>query len=183
VTHDFDDVVRLATHVLLLEHGRAVGYGPLSTVTSRPELSWLHDAVGPGSVFEASVSRVDAERRLATLVFDGGALVVPARQLAEAMTVRVRVPAREVILALSAPIGLSLHNALPGIVSAIHVDRNLDAVIVQLTVGRIPLLAAVTRDAIGNLGIKVGAPLHALIKSVAVEVASRSADRWTGTGG
>ena len=41
VTHDFDDVVRLATHVLMLEHGRTVAYGPLSTLMSRPDLSWL----------------------------------------------------------------------------------------------------------------------------------------------
>ena len=63
VTHDFEDVVRLATHVLMLEHGRAVAYGPLSTLMSRPDLSWLHEAVGLGSVFEAAVSRVDHRPR------------------------------------------------------------------------------------------------------------------------
>jgi len=36
-------------------------------------------------------------------------------------------------------------------VSAIHHDTTLDAVIVQLRVGRTLLLAEVTRDAIGNL--------------------------------
>jgi molybdate transport system ATP-binding protein len=170
VTHDFDDVVRLATHVLLLEHGRSVGYGSLSTLTSRPDLSWLHEAVGPGSVFEAAVNRIDVDRGLVTLAFDGGTLLAPARQIIGTTTVRVRIPAREVILATSAPTGLSLHNVLPGIVSAIHDDAALDAVIVQMTVGRILLLAEVTRDAISKLHIKVGDRLHALVKSVSIEV-------------
>ena len=170
VTHDFDDVVRLATHVLMLDHGRSVGYGSLSTLTSRPDLSWLHDAVGPGSVFEATVSRVDVDRGLVTLAFDGGTLLAPARHLTATTTVRVRIPAREVILATSAPTGLSLHNVLPGIVSAIHHDTTLDAVIVQVTVGRILLLAEVTRDATTKLDIKVGDHLHALVKSVSIEV-------------
>jgi molybdate transport system ATP-binding protein len=170
VTHDFDDVVRLATHVLLLERGRSVGYGSLSALTSRPDLSWLHEAVGPGTVFEAVVSCVDADRGLVTLAFDGGTLMVPARHLIATTSVRVRIPAREVILATSAPTGLSLHNVLPGIVSAVYDDTALDAVIVQLTVGRTLLLAEVTRDAISNLGITVGARLHALVKSVSVQV-------------
>ena len=170
VTHDFDDVVRLATHVLMLDHGRSVGYGSLSTLTSRPDLSWLHEAVGPGSVFEATVSRIDVDRGLVTLAFDGGTLLAPARHLTATTTVRVRIPAREVILATSAPKGLSLHNVLAGIVSAIHHDTTLDAVIVQVTVGRILLLAEVTRDAISKLQIKVGDRLHALVKSVSIEV-------------
>ena len=53
VTHDFDDVVRLATHLLLLERGRAVACGALPELTSRPDLPWLRDAVGLGSVFDA----------------------------------------------------------------------------------------------------------------------------------
>jgi molybdate transport system ATP-binding protein len=170
VTHDFEDVVRLATHVLMLDNGRAVAYGALSAIMSRPDLSWLHDAVGLGSVFDAAVSRVDADRGLVTLAFDGGTLVAPARHLTTAMGVRVRIPAREVILATSAPAGLSVHNVLSGLVSAIHDDTTLDAVIVQMTVGRILLLAEVTRDAISNLDIKVGDRLHALVKSVSIEV-------------
>jgi molybdate transport system ATP-binding protein len=180
VTHDFDDVMRLATHVLMLERGRSVGYGSLSTLTSRPDLSWLHEAVGPGSVFDATVSRIDVDRGLVTLAFDGGTLLAPARQLTAPTTVRVRIPAREVILATSAPSGLSLHNVLSGIVTAIHDDTTLDVVIVQLTVGRTLLLAEVTQDAISKLEIKVGAHLHALVKSVSVEVLAPDANASDG---
>ena len=170
VTHDFEDVLRLATHVLMLERGRAVACGPLSTLMSRPDLSWLHESVGLGSVFEATVSRIDADRGLVTLTFDGGTLLVPARHLTASTVVRVRIPAREVILATSAPTGLSLHNVLPGIVSALHEDPAFDVVIVQLTVGRSVLLAEVTRDATVKLAIGIGSHLHALIKSVSIDL-------------
>jgi molybdate transport system ATP-binding protein len=170
VTHDFEDVVRIATHVLLLEQGRTVAYGPLSTLMSRPDLSWLREAVGLGSVFEATVTRVDSDRGLVELTFDGGTLLAPARHLTVKTTVRVRIPARETILATSAPSGLSLHNVLAGTVSAIHTEAALDSAIVQVTVGRLLLLAEVTRDAVDKLGIRVGHPLHALIKSVSIEL-------------
>jgi ABC-type molybdate transport system ATPase subunit len=43
-------------------------------------------------------------------------------------------------------------------------------VVVQIAIGSLLLLAEVTRDAIGRLGIAVGLRVHALIKSVSIEV-------------
>jgi len=170
VTHDFDDVVRLATHLLVVEQGRAVASGPLRELTSRPDLSWLREAVGLGSVFDASVIRTHPSSGLVELAFDGGTLLAPHRQLAAGARVRLRVPAREVILATAEPTGLSLHNAVAGTVSAIHADPVFDQVIVQLAVGQVLLLAEVTSDAVRSLRVEVGRRLHALIKSVSIEV-------------
>jgi molybdate transport system ATP-binding protein len=75
-----------------------------------------------------------------------------------------------VILATRPPEGLSLHNVLVGTVSAIHADPAFDHVIVQLPVGRVLLLAEVTRDAVSSLRIESGMRLHALIKSVSIGV-------------
>ena len=97
------------------------------------------------------------------------------RDLPIGTTVRVRVPAREVILATREPDGLSLHNVLSGTVSAIHVDPAFDHVMVQITVGRVLLLAEVTRDAVSRLGIVAGLRLYALIKSVSIEMLPRRA--------
>jgi molybdate transport system ATP-binding protein len=182
VTHDFEDVIRIATHVVLLERGRTVGHGPLSSLTSRPDLPWLREAIGLGSVFEATVSDVDIVRGLAALTFDGGNVRVPARGLTAKTAVRVRIPARDIILATAAPTGLSLHNVLSGTVTAMHADAAFDTVIVQLVVGRTPLLAEVTRDAVEALDIDVGHRLYALIKSVSIEcvVAGSSPDPPTG---
>jgi len=171
VTHDFDDVVRLATHLLILDHGRAHACGSLSDLMSRPDLPWLRDAVGLGSVFEARVVRSDGDRGLLELAFDGGTLFASDRAIGPGTAVRVRIPAREIILATHEPAGLSLHNALCGTVSSINADPAFDHVVVQIAVGGVLLLAEVTRDAIARMNITVGAPLYALVKSVSIDIA------------
>jgi molybdate transport system ATP-binding protein len=172
VTHDFDDVARLATDLVVLQHGRVAAAGPLEALTSRPDLSWLRDTVGLGSVFHATVVRTHPARGLAELGFAGGTLLAPRAELERGTPVRVRIPARDVILATDAPAGLSLHNVLEGTVSAVSPDRDADTVIVQLAIGQAHLLAEVTRDAIDRLRVAEGARLHALVKSVSLEVLS-----------
>jgi molybdate transport system ATP-binding protein len=179
VTHDFEDVVRLASHVLMLRHGRGVACGPISTLMSRPDLPWLREAVGLGSVFDATVTRVHGDRGLVELTFGGGMLLAPARNIVVNTVVRVRIPAREIVLATTAPAGLSLHNVLAGVVMAVHIDTAFEGVIVQLAVGTIVMLAEVTRDAIGRLGIGVGQRLHVLIKSVSIELQASDAKSAT----
>jgi molybdate transport system ATP-binding protein len=97
--------------------------------------------------------------------------------------VRVRVPARDVILATQRPEGLSLHNVLEGRVTSIGLppngredDRDRDHALVQVTLGNpgldtdpVRLLAGVTRDAVARLQLASGSPIFALIKSVSIE--------------
>jgi len=168
VTHDFDDVVRLATHLLLLERGRGVASGRLRELTSRPDLPWLRDA-GLGSVFDARVVATHPGRGLVELAFDGGTLLTASAPLADGSSVRVRIAARDVILATTAPGGLSLHNVLAGTVSGIE-RGDADHVVVQVTVGGEQFLAEVTTDAVDRLPVVVGRPIYALVKSVAVDV-------------
>jgi molybdate transport system ATP-binding protein len=186
VTHDFHDVVRLATHLLLLDRGKAIASGPIEAMTSRTDLPWTlagsphAAAVDTGSIFDAHVDRIDNDRRLATLTFAGGTLLVPRGTLHAGTPVRVRVPARDVILATQRPEGLSLHNVLEGRVTAIGLapngrddDRDRDHALVQVTLGAseasVRLLAGVTRDAVARLQLTPGSPVYALIKSVSIE--------------
>jgi molybdate transport system ATP-binding protein len=168
VTHDFQDVVRLATHVLMLEGGRAVASGAVDALTSRLDLPWSRHGVGAGSVFDAGVRRVDRGRGLAELASPAGPLLVPHAGLAVGQRVRVRLPAREIILATRPPEGLSLHNVLPARVR--EVGGGDDRPLVQLDAGEACLLAEVTRDAVARLELQPGREVFALIKSVAVDI-------------
>jgi molybdate transport system ATP-binding protein len=100
----------------------------------------------------------------------GGTLLAPAGHVAVNSVVRIRIPAREIVLATSPPVGLSLHNVLPAVVIAVHTDPGFEAIVIQLAYGGVTLLAEVTRDAVGRLGIAVGQHLYALVKSVSIEV-------------
>jgi molybdate transport system ATP-binding protein len=189
VTHDFHDVVRLATHLLLLDRGKALASGPIEAMTSRTDLPWTlagspnATTLDTGSIFDAHVDSIDNDRRLATLTFAGGTLLVPRGTLHAGTPVRVRVPARDVILATQRPEGLSLHNVLEGRVTSIGLppngredDRDRDHALVQVTLGSpgldtdpVRLLAGVTRDAVARLQLASGSPIFALIKSVSIE--------------
>lgn len=168
VTHDFDDVLRLASHLLMMHRGTAVAVGPLSELMSRPDLEAVGTSAGFGSLFEATVSAVDAANGLVDLAFDGGTMRASARGVTTGDRLRVRVPAREVILATDEPRGLSLHNVLSGVVSGTHYARDSDHVVVQVTVGGVRLLAEVTPDVVARLSIADGVRLHLLIAPVSV---------------
>jgi len=170
VTHDFDDVIRLATHVLLLEKGRMVAHDAVTSLMSRSDLPWLRDAVGLGAVFGARIARADSNRGLVEIEFAGGTLLAADAGAPVGSTVRVRIPAREIVLATRAPEGLSLHNVVSGTVSAIHQEPGVGHVVVQIAVGQALLLSEVTRDAVGRLGLAVGGQVYALIKSVSIDV-------------
>ena len=170
VTHDFDDVVRLATHLVILRAGHELANGSLEALTSRPDLPWLRETVGLGTVVQAAVVRDHPSRGLAELDIDGAVLLAPNAGLVVGGSVRLRIPAREVILATEPPHGLSVHNVLAGVVTGIAIDEAPDIAIVQLAVGQAHVLAEVTKDAVSRLNIVKGARLHALIKSVSLEV-------------
>lgn len=169
VTHDFEDIVRLATHLLVLDGGRAAAYGPVREVTSRVDARWPADTSGRGVVFDARVTEVDRQRALGGLAFEGGQLAAPNSGLEPGAPVRVRIPAREVILATAPPEGLSLHNVLPGQVVDLAEGTDHQA-LVRVAVGREHVLAEVTRDAVTRLAIAPGRPIWVLIKSMSLEV-------------
>jgi molybdate transport system ATP-binding protein len=170
VTHDYQDVIRLATHLVALEGGHVVASGPLESLTSQPDMPWLRDAVGLGTVLDAEVRRIEPTRGLAELQIPGAVLLAPADGLSVGTRVRVRIPARDVILATEAPSGLSVHNVLRGTVAQVdHVAGHV--AVVQLAVGDSRLLAEVTSDAVARMAITPGLSLNALVKSVSLQVA------------
>ena len=83
---------------------------------------------------------------------------------------RIRIPAREVILAARAPDAISLHNVIPGTVRRITYETIRPTALVEISLGSGTLLARVTPDAITRLALQPGAPVLALIKSTSIEV-------------
>jgi molybdate transport system ATP-binding protein len=170
VTHDFEDIVRLATHLLVIENGQVRASGPLREVTSRADLGWPADTAGRGVVLEGTVEAVDSARALATIAFDGGTLIAPASGHGPGTPVRVRIPARQVILARSRPDEVSLHNTLAGTTTAVRENATGSNAIVRVAVGSEHVLAEVTRDAVSRLALAPGAPVWILIKSMSLDV-------------
>jgi molybdate transport system ATP-binding protein len=110
VSHQFEEVLRLATHVVLMDAGRVLAQGSLHEVSLLPA---LRSIVGPdsiGAVLDGVVRQVDPRRGMADLEVGGGTLNVSVRDVSVGEPVRVQLLARDIILATAAPRGLSVRN-------------------------------------------------------------------------
>jgi molybdate transport system ATP-binding protein len=96
--------------------------------------------------------------------------MVPLTNIEERTPVRLRVPARDVILALDAPREVSVNNVIPAIVCGIGEVASGHAALVEIDVGGGVLLARITLDAAERLRLRPGARVLALIKSMSVEL-------------
>ena len=168
VTHALDEVYAIADTLVLLEGGQVRAAGPLAEVTSRGDvpLAARDDA---GSVLEARVAEHHPARQLSLLRAGPLALWVPLVAGSLGTRLRVRIPAREVILATEAPQGISLHNVLPVLVVAVSEDQARHTAMVELGSGDVRLLARITPDAVARLGLRPGKPVLALVKSMSVD--------------
>jgi molybdate transport system ATP-binding protein len=165
VTHDFDEVLRLATHVVLLERGRVVAQGPPTRVSLAAELRAIVGPEAIGAVLEGSVAAVDVANGLARVDVGAGTLSVEAEGLALGARVRLQLLARDLILATERPHALSVRNALAGQVTALEPD-GAHATLVQVAVGTTPLIVRVTAQAVGELALRPGLSVWVLIKAV-----------------
>jgi molybdate transport system ATP-binding protein len=169
VTHDLDEVTRLADSLVLIEAGRVVGFGPLAEVAARADLPLaLRDDAG--ALLHCRVVEHDTGRELTRLEAGGASFLVPLQDMQVGHEGRIRVPAREVILAAEAPESISLHNIIPGTIRLIAPDPGRRAVMVEVALPDGALLARVTPDAVMRLRLTPGSPVLALIKSTSVEV-------------
>jgi molybdate transport system ATP-binding protein len=104
---------------------------------------------------------------LASIQVPGGTLHVALRDAAPDQPVRVQLLARDLILAIEAPRGLSVRNTLSGKVAAVTPEAD-DAVLVTVDLGGAQALSRVTRDAAQALGLSPGQTVWVLVKAVSL---------------
>lgn len=169
VTHDFEDVAKLAAHLVVLEGGTVSASGSVESLTSRNAVPGLGGWHEPAVALDARVAAQETERQLTVIEAEGLRLEVPAIEAPVGATVRMRLGAREVILANRRPEGLSLHNVVDAEVIRVEPAQHAALRLVHLRVGDARLLSLVTADAERKLALAPGVPVLALVKAVAVE--------------
>ena len=165
VSHSVAEVARLASKVVVLEGGRVAGQGPVDAVLRRPDL--IPDGAEAGSVLAMTVEGHDDGEGLTRLAGPAGRLTVPLLALPAGRRLNLRLPARDVLLATEPPRGLSARNVLPGRVAGLREEGA--ACLVEVACGEAVLLARLTRASVRDLGLAVGSPVHAIVKSVALD--------------
>ena len=166
VSHQFDEILRLATRVVLLDSGRVLAHGDLATVSRHPA---LREIVGPDAVGAVMSGVVDGTDDAGlTMVRMGDAQLVVDEPAPVGQRIQIQVLARDVILAASRPVGLSVRNAVAARVVSVTPDVGR-AVLVELDIGRAAtLLARITARASQELELAPQKEVWALIKAVSL---------------
>ncbi len=169
VSHSLEEVARLADNMLLMDQGRIIASGTLNETLARLDLPTAHfdDA---GAAIEATVAQHDDAYQLTRLDFSGGSLWVGKVRQPIGSTVRARVLARDVSIAIQQPCGSSIANILSARIAEMR-DEGTGKVIVRMTVGNTHhLLSRITRRSRDHLSLAVGMEVFAQVKSVALMV-------------
>lgn len=124
VTHSHEEVFALGERVIVLETGRIVAQGTPHEVMMAPLQETVAQLAGVENVFDATVEAVRPERGTMTCRIngDGGALVLetPLVRGGVGASFRVGIRAGDILLATSAPVGLSARNIIPGRIQSIE---------------------------------------------------------------
>jgi molybdate transport system ATP-binding protein len=168
VSHQIAEVARLATTLVVLSEGRVAAVGPTARIMGRIDLFPLTGRAEAGAILATRVSGHDPAFGLTTLLAAAGELRVPHLDLPVGAALRIRIRARDVMIALQPPEGLSALNVLPGTVTEIGAA---DGPIVEMRLdckGE-ALVARLTRRSVETLGLAPGRPVYAVIKSIAFD--------------
>ena len=168
VSHALDEILNLASHMVIMDRGRVLASGNLEDLFSRPELLSHFGPADGGSVISTTVDVPQDDFGLTRLRFGDRILNVPRVEAAGDASVRVRIAARHVAIALARPHGTSFRNILPCEIREI-LDTGAPFVDVRLDVGQ-TLWSRITRQALLELDLKPGQPVFALIKSVGISM-------------
>jgi molybdate transport system ATP-binding protein len=168
VSHAIAEVTRLATTMVVMSEGRVAAIGPTAEIMGRIDLFPLTGRAEAGAILNTRVAEHDIRFGLTTLRAAAGDLRVPYIDMRLGAQLRVRIRARDVMIALTPPQGLSALNILPGTVAEIGRAEG-PIVEIRLDCAGEPLIARLTRRSLESLGLVPGRQVYAVIKSIAFD--------------
>ncbi len=168
VSHQVAEVARLATTLVVLSEGRVAAVGPTAAILGRIDLFPLTGRAEAGAILATRVAGHDPAFGLTILRAAAGELRVPHLDLPVGAALRIRIRARDVMIALQPPEGLSALNVLPGTVAEIGAADG-PIVEMRLDCAGEALIARLTRRSVETLGLAPGRPVYAVIKSIAFD--------------
>lgn len=166
VSHDVDEVSRIAERVIVLDAGRVVARGATDEVLSRFGLEAGRNPYELSSVLEGIVqARASDSDLLEVKSGEASIWLAAGLHLEPGTQVQLKIAARDVSIALERPTGISIQNMIPATIHSIKASKQAAFQIVQLDINGQTLLATVTRKAVSDLALAPGHNVFALIKS------------------
>jgi molybdate transport system ATP-binding protein len=167
VSHDFDEVLRLATYLVLLESGRAIAQGGIADMSLNKDLRSIIGPDAVGAIVDGTVLGREPSSGLIRVKVGNGELKVQAEKATAGAKLRVQLLARDLIVATQAPQHLSVRNILSGVITAVTAD-DADSDLIAIDIGGTLIMARVTKAATRELALRPGIPAWALVKAVSL---------------
>lgn len=173
VSHNIDEIVRLADRVVVIHDGRVTAGGNVADVLNRRDVQRLllgesgreDDA---STIIEACIMRHDDAHDLSELDVNGVTLTLAHLDLAIGSSVRLRVHARDVAIATEPHRGLSIQNILEAMITELRPVSAAQVDILLTIADGQPLVARITRRSAERLELARGRKVWALVKTVAL---------------
>jgi molybdate transport system ATP-binding protein len=171
VSHNFDEVLRLATYIVLMEAGKTTAQGNVGEMSRNPGLRAIIGADAVGAIVDGTVLGTETTGGLTRVQVGRGELKVHFPNAVQGSKLRVQLLARDLIVATRAPQNLSVRNSLPGMVTAVTADDD-DADLVSIDVGGTIIMARITKAATRELQLVPGIAVWALVKALSARAHS-----------
>ena len=166
VTHDLEELVHIADHLLLIEQGRIIKSGPIESLLADSSLPIAQDE-DAGALVKTTLTAQDEHYLLSELSFSSSKITVGRIDQPIGSAIRIRIHAKDVSLALEPQQNTSVLNIVKCRVTGLT-PQGKSRVIVSLDAEGTPLLSRITRKSADNLALAEGLNIYAQIKSVAL---------------
>jgi molybdate transport system ATP-binding protein len=174
VSHSVAEVARLSSDVVVLAQGKVAAFGPTGAIMERLDLLPAEERAEGGAVLDTKVISHDEAFGMTVLGSPAGEIRVPRLAIAVGAPVRIRIRARDVMIATERPAGLSALNVLPGTIMAIKPGEG-PAVEVGIDCNGATVIARITEQSRHALGLRLGRQVFAVIKTVSFDRANTGA--------
>lgn len=166
VTHSREEVFALGERVIVLDQGRILARGTPHEVMLAPIGETVAQLAGFENIFAAVVESVHPERGTMTCRIDGdtGPLVIetPLVRGGVGAPLRIGIRAGDILLATSAPVGLSARNVIPGRIQSL--DQR-DVIVSARVKCRVEMEVHLTLAARDSLELAPGCEVWLVIKT------------------
>ncbi len=169
VTHAIEEVVRLASRMIVLDGGKIAAEGPIGEIMERHDIQSIIGRFEAASLISGKISRHIEAYHLSEVECGDAVLTMPYIDLSVGTEIRLRIRARDVSLALTRPEGISIQNILSARVLEIIEEQEAAFAEIIVDAGGTRLRARITRKSVAELKLEIGMPIFALVKSISFD--------------
>jgi molybdate transport system ATP-binding protein len=166
VSHSTEEIARLADRVVAIDKGRVAACGTVAEALAALDFESGGEGFEPVSVIVGTVIRQNPVEGITDLSLGQATLAAPAFPAELGAPVRLRIFARDVMIALDPPGRVSANNVLPAIIA--RCEPRDGGAIVELVCEGQSIMAQITRRAFERLVLRTGLSVYAVIKAVTI---------------